>query len=182
MVALETFEDGVEVSGRTVLQVVEGMPESAEHKARRILADRGIEDPDPDAWYPQEVWLGTFEEIGERMGEATIRQIGRTVASNIGLDDATDLQAAVAAVDRAYEVNHRGGDAGSYEAHEEDGAVRVVCRTPHPCPFDEALVKAVAKRIEDDGVVRVEEVDDRCRADGGDACVYEVSWWSLSDG
>ena len=47
------FEEGIEVSGRAVMSVVEGMGVFRE-TALRILEDHGIKDPDPDEWYMQQ--------------------------------------------------------------------------------------------------------------------------------
>jgi hypothetical protein len=172
--------DPVEVSGRTVRQVVEGMPDPAEDKARSTLAEMGIDDPEPDGWYPHESWVRTVEAIGERIGDATVQQIGETVVDNVDWpDDADTFRDGIEVVDAAYHENLRGESGGGYEWEPgADGATLVYCRTPHPCAFDEAVVETTARAFPDDGVSRVEDVSGRHGESAGS--VYEVSWWSLS--
>jgi hypothetical protein len=185
MVSQEHVQDGGEgsreVSGRTVLQVIEGMPDPAEEKARETLSEMGIEDPEPDDWYPQSAWVGTIEAIGERIGRATVQQIGETVVGNIEWPDGTDgFRDGIEVVDRAYRANYRGAGEGGYGWEPaEDGATLVRCRTDHPPAFDEAVVKSTARAFPDEGVSRVVDASDRF--DDPPGSVFEVTWWSLGE-
>lgn len=169
----------VEVSGRAVQQVVEGIPDPAEHRAKATLSEMGIDDPDPDAWYPHESWVATVEAIGERIGDATVQQIGETVVDNVDWpESAESFRDGVEVVDAAYHHNLRGESGGGYEWEAaEEGATVVLCHTPHPAAFDEAVVKATARAFPDHGVSRVEDVSDDHETDAGS--VFEVSWWSM---
>lgn len=170
-----------EVRGRTVLQVVEAMPDAAEDEARETLAEMGIEDPTPDGWYPHSAWVDTIRAIGNRIGRATVEHVGETVVRTIEWPDGTErFRDGLEVVDRAYRANHRGGDLGGYEwTPGEDDETLVVCRTDHPAAYDEAVVRATARAFPDEGVSRVAEVTDEAD-DAGDT-VYEVSWWSFSE-
>ena len=77
MAQFRAFEDGVEVNGRTVLSVTRAFPGSLKSRGERLLAENGIEDPDPDEWYPQQAWLDAFAEISQDIGERTLRRIGK---------------------------------------------------------------------------------------------------------
>lgn len=176
--ATEGAEGAVEVRGRTVLQVVEGIPDAAEDTARETLAEMGIEDPDPDAWYPQSAWVATIEAIGDRIGRATVQEIARTVVGNVEWPDGTEgFRDGIEVVERAYQDTHRGADVSGYEwdAREETTVVR--CDTDHPPAFDEAIVKATARSFPNEGISKVADVSDRFEAEPGS--VFEVSWWSM---
>lgn len=178
MTQYDAFERGVEVNGKTVLSVVEGVPSAFEEKALRILAENGIENPDPESWYPQQAWLDAFAEIDERIGESTLNQIGKSIPDNAEWPAEVDsVTGGLESINEAYQMNHRGGGIGHYEAEIiDDTTVHVECRNPYACAFDKGIVKATAKEFVDSGVPTVSEIGDECRADGGDACLYEVSW------
>jgi hypothetical protein len=173
------FEEGVEVNGKTVLSVVDGMPSFFEDRAREVLADNGIEDPHPDEWYPQQRWLDTFAEIEDRIGESTLREIGRAIPRNAEWPpDVDDLVGGLRSIDEAYHMNHRGGDIGHYHAEDlGNGTVEVTCRNPYPCAFDEGIVDATAREFSGEEVPQVSERSDTCRSDDGDVCTYHVEWW-----
>lgn len=177
MVQLKPVASGVEVNGQTVLSFVDGVPGSFEEKAQRILAENGIEEPESGDWYPQEAWLEAFEEVANSIGESTLNNIGQSIPENaewpLGVDGVLD---GIESIDLAYHQNHRGGDIGHYEAEQvDDSTVRVECTNPYPCTFDQGIIKAVGREFSDE-FVRVDEVGTDCRNDGGNKCVYEVSW------
>ena len=60
MVSFEPYDDGVEARGETILVIEEALSrfsDSYQRHARKALQEFGIEDPDPDEWYPQEAEL-----------------------------------------------------------------------------------------------------------------------------
>lgn len=171
----------VEVNGRAIQQIVEGMPNHAEHKARAFLAEGGIENPRPGEWYPRRAWVETLELVGARIGEATLRQIGTAVVDDIRWPDAAEcFEDGIDAVDRAYRVNLRGDVDGGYrEIHADDDRVVVRCETPHPPAFDDAVLTATARAFPDDGIAEVTDVSDEYN--GSPGSVFDVSWWSLGE-
>lgn len=178
MAQFEPFEGGVEVNGQTVLAVVDGMPGFFEDRATEMLADNGIEDPHPDEWYPQSAWLDTFAEIDERIGEATLREIGESIPENAEWPPHVDsLVGGLESIDEAYHMNHRGGKIGTYRAERtSEDTVTVTCRNPYACPFDLGIVTATAREFAEGSVPSVSETSEHCRAEGGEQCTYEVTW------
>lgn len=176
MAQFEAFDDGVEVNGQTVLSFIEGTP--MERTTRELLAENGIEDPQSDEWYPQEAWLAAFQAMADEVGTTTVKRIGKTIPENAEWPDGIDSVAGgVESINEAYQMNHRGGDIGYYDVERQaDNELRVTCMNPYPCSFDQGILKATAEEFADGGFVSVDECGEDCRADGGETCVYEVSW------
>jgi hypothetical protein len=183
MTQFEAFDPEVEVHGRTILAVVDDALArfSEEYRATALeaLAANGIEDPDPDAWYPQQAWLDTIETIADELEPHLLDRLGEQIPEVASWpSDVATMDEGLRSIDDAYQSNHRGGDAGSYRW--EPGADRtgqVTCTNPYPCPFDRGLVRAVAQRYAPvASFVFVEERGEHCRGEGDDACTYTVSW------
>ena len=169
----------VEVNGQTVLSVVDGMG-AFRNLAVEILKRHGIADPKPDTWYGQQSWLDAFKEIFERVGKSTLVQIGQKIPENAKFPPEIDsIEKALASVDVAYHLNHRGGEIGHYSFSKLGrSAAKMVCANPYPCEFDQGLVKSVAKRFLPPGKTAVVAHDDAqpCRRKGGASCTYLVNW------
>lgn len=177
------FDQDVEVHGRTIRNVVdEALARfSADYRqvALDALAENGIEHPAPDEWYPQQAWLNVFEAIAAEVEPHILDRIGEQIPDVVDWPTGiSTVEAGLAAIDEAYQLNHRGGDIGSYQFEPiEERTGDMVCRNPYPCPFDRGLIRATARRYAPvESFVFVEERGDRCRRDGDDACTYTVSW------
>lgn len=179
MSAHEPLDDGVEVNGQTVLSVVNAFPEALQSRGEEILSENGIENPEEDEWYPQEDWLGAFDDLYDKMGERTLRQVGKIIPQSAewppGTEDVVD---GVESIDTAYHMNHQGGEIGNYSVVEVDddrGMVLVECDNPYPCQFDQGILEGVSSEFSDTHI-NVKEIGTECREDGGDACLYEVKY------
>jgi hypothetical protein len=192
MAQFRAIDPRVEVNGETALAVVAGMG-VFKSAALQLLAENHIEFPEAGRWYPQQDWLNAFKVIAERVGEATLRSIGRAIPENAQWPPAIEsIKEALASIDVAYHINHRIGkellfDQGSGRLREgighyrfEDSGPRqafVVCDNPYPCAFDMGIVQAVAERFCTAGDrVQVEHADERCRKTDSAACAYRVTW------
>ncbi|MEZ3115804.1 hypothetical protein RYH80_07725 [Halobaculum sp. MBLA0147] len=177
MPTFEPLDDGVEVRGSAILSIVNGVPDAFTGQARELLAENGIEDPQPDEWYSQAAYLDAYRAVADRVGERTLEQIGRSTPENAEWPPGVDTPlAALESVDDAYQMNHRGGEIGSYEVVDgDDGRATVRCRNPYPCVYDQGLLQGTVEVFSDD-YASIDETSDRCREDGADACTYEVTW------
>ncbi|HLO68763.1 MAG TPA: hypothetical protein VK188_17185 [Holophaga sp.] len=179
---MRTFEAAsaaVEVNGETVLAVVAGMSFGTT-RALRVLASHGIPEPRPGQWYRQQAWLDAFREIAATLGPSTLFSIGQKIPENATFPPGIDgIHKALAAIDAAYRMNHRGGPIGSYR-YQADGPRQalLVCDNPYPSDFDRGIIAAVAERYKPAGTrVRVELDPERpTRKTGGDSCTFRVSW------
>lgn len=173
----EPIETGVEVNGQTVLSVVEAFPAGLQSQGERILASHGIDEPEEGSWYEQAAWLSAFGELYDSLGERSIEKIGKTIPKTAEWPPGTDdIVSGVESIDRAYHMNHRGGEIGSYSAEKvEEGLIRVTCDNPYPCPFDRGILKGVVSEFGERRAA-VKEVGEHCREEGAKQCEYEVSW------
>jgi hypothetical protein len=183
MTQYEAFDPAVEVHGRTILAVVDDalvrFSERTRERARSALVENGVEDPDPDEWYPQQAWLNTFEAIAADLEPHLLDRLGEQIPDVAEWPGGVStVEAGLESIDEAYRRNHRGGEIGYYRfASLDDRTGEVTCKNPYPCPFDRGLIRAVARRYAPvESFVFVEERGDRCRRDGADACTYTVSW------
>jgi hypothetical protein len=184
------FDATVEVNGETVLSLVKGVG-VWEESARRILAENGIHDPQPGAWYSQQAWLNAFAVISA-IGARTLAAIGRCVPENTSWPpEVRTIHDAIASIDVAYHMNHRRGgrvlfdpDLGVMEegignyrvGRTTRSSAEVVCNTPHPCAFDTGVVNAIAQEFAPPGTRVSVEHSGRCREQGALSCTLLVRW------
>ena len=189
----KAFEDGIEVNGTTIMSIVDGMG-VFRSPAERILKAVGLGDivADDLHWYSQQSWLDAFNQIAEKIGEETLRSIGRKVPENAVFPPHIDnAEAALAAIDVAYHMNHRNSKGeilfnptrtppmlegiGHYQYEARgNGEAKLLCENPYPCAFDQGIISAMAKRFA--VVVDIEHLGGECRSRGAAACAYRVKW------
>mgnify|MGYP006934483092 CR=1 FL=1 len=112
-----------------------------------------------------------------RAGRRRSSTSGRSTPENAEWPPGVDTPlAALQSIDDAYQLNHRGGEIGSYEATDAGrDRARVRCENPYPCVYDRGLVLGTVEAFSDDRATLREE-SDHCREDGGDVCTYVVEW------
>jgi hypothetical protein len=179
MKPFQASSSSVEVNGETVLSIVAGMA-FATNRAQRILAAHKIDDPKPGHWYRQQDWLDAFKEIADILGPNTLYQIGMKIPEQAKFPPTIDsVEKALSAINQAYQMNHRGGEIGSYEFHPTGaGTGKVVCRNPYPSDFDRGIIHAMASRFAPNRMhVKVElDSSQPTRKTGGDTCTFLVAW------
>jgi len=176
----KAFDSGVDVSGQAVLSVVEWLGAFKE-AGLNILAGNGIHDPKPGQWYSQQSWLDAFKTIAELVGEASLFYIGEKIPESADWPQGIDsIEQALASIDVAYHLNHRGGEIGHYTFQKTgDRSGKMVCNNPYPCHFDRGIVEAIGTMFkpEDSSFVNVVHDDSQpCRRKEADSCTYLISW------
>lgn len=180
MTKYKAFDPDVQVRGRVLTSVLSGMG-VLQKKAHEILKSHGIDDPDPQGWYSQQAWLDSFETIENALGTKVIFDIGSKIYDNaewpLGI---TDIKGALCSINKAYQMNHRGGEIGGYKCEPvRENLIKMVCYTPYPCEFDRGLITSVANHFRPEGVFMVEVNHDdpeKCRRNQCKECSFLISW------
>ena len=168
------------VSGASLLAAIDTL---GVWRARgiKILEEHGIVDPQPTEWYPWQAYLDALRYIYEKVGPATVGEIGKKlVAGNAFPPTIDSIEAALSTLDHDYRLRHHGADIGSFRFERtgtREGAMTI--RNPYPCELDRGVVTALAQRFRPPAspLTRVEHVDAaRCRKQGAACCELRVSW------
>ncbi len=169
-----TISPAVEVNGQTVLSMSKGFG-SFQTMAEKIMGQHGLADIMPEAWYSAQKFLAAFKQIRDSVGSRTLHQIGLKIPESAQFPpQINSAQSALAGIDMAYHMNHRGGEIGVYGyAAVGEKAADIHCENPYPCSFDEGIITAMARRFEPRA--RVAHDPAGCRDKGGKACLFHVS-------
>jgi hypothetical protein len=169
----------VEVNGETVQAFLTGMG-GFQSLFQNALQDNGIKNPQSGDWFPQQAWLNAFSLIAGKTGPATLKTIGkRIIDSAIWPPDVDNMEKALASIDVAYHMNHRGGNIGNYNVEKiGDRSVRMICNNPYPCDFDLGIIDGVMKKFAQsaDRPVIQHENPEECRKNNRDICSYLITW------
>jgi hypothetical protein len=169
----------VEVNGETVRAMIDGLSWVAP-KAKKILSAQGISDPQPGQWYSQQAWLNAFQEIADTLGPNALFLIGYRILEAARFPPhIRTIEEALAAINVAYQMNHRGGEIGSYDyVATGPRSAKIVCRNPYPSDFDRGIIQAVAHRFRPEFSHLAIDIDFLApsRKSGGGSCTFLVSW------
>ena len=179
MAQYKAFAPGVEVNGETILSFINGMGVFKD-MFDIILSDNGIKDPKDGTWYLQQNWLNAFKTIAQKTGPATLKKIGSNVPANAIWPAQIDtIEKALASIDIAYHMNHRGGEIGHYQFKKaSDRSAFIICNNPYPCDFDKGLIEVTSLKFAKEGQYPLvkHENPQVCRKTGAAACTYFISW------
>jgi hypothetical protein len=170
----EPIEDGVEVLGSSINSTINSFPGN-KSEIKRIFARHGLDNPTDDKWYPNKANLAALSTVYKKFGPSMLQKIGDDKPKNTvwppNIETATD---AVMSINKAYQRNHRNGEAGGYHAEQlNNGRIKLICDNPYPCPFDQGLIEGAAFEFAIKTAI-INEVGDECREEGGEQCTYEV--------
>lgn len=177
MARQKAFSQDGEVNGRSVQSIIDGVGQFSatyEKRAREILSNNGIEDPQPGTWFAMEDYLNAFSELSETVGPKTVSKIGKEIPNVVEWPPEIDsVSAALNGLDDVYQMNHRGGEIGYYDFEKTgDKEGEMECKNPYPPELDEGIITAIVEKFSDGTpFVSVEQVEER-----GDTLVYSVSW------
>ena len=179
------FSNQVEVTDKAVSAIVDGVPERYKEIMHGILMQHGIDLKNRQEWYNQQHWLDAFREIAESIGPSTLFGIGKAIPHNAILPfqpvPPYALREALESIDRAYQLNHRGGEIGYYRLNEfSPGQAVVECRNPYPSDFDRGIITAMARAfmpLESCHLDVKLDASQPTRLAGADSCTYLISWY-----
>jgi hypothetical protein len=181
----KSLNAGVEVSGVGIVSFMAAFPRGTEETGLKLLRLNGIRNPKSDSWYELQSFLNAMKDVSQQMGGGMLRRIGEHIAENAALPPGwNSIETVLAGIDTAYHLNHRGGEIGHYEFHDEGVSsglrrTRMECPNPYPCLFDQGTIDGFGKRFKPAGCIDliVRHDDTRpCRRQGAESCTYLVSW------
>lgn len=160
----------VQVNGPTILSFVKGIPSSKEN-VLSILSRHGINDPKEGSWHPQQSWLNAFKEFD--LKPAILRSIGKAIIVSAKFPpEVKDGKTAFETLDKAYHMNHRGGEIGYYKLKSYDVSKRIIvieCNTPYPEKFDEGILIGLWEKYKPTGAIVLKPVEIKGN-------VFTLSW------
>lgn len=169
-----------EVSGEALVSVLKAMSLIESH-ARKILASYGLDPIDNTKWYPVRNTVEAFKAITKRVGPSTMKTIGRKILDHAHFPMThPTLEEALASLDTAYRVCHRGpGYIGKYQ-YDAIGPrnAELTSDSVYVCEMDEGLLEAMGEKFKPAGSlwVRISHKPGNCRKQGAPTCTYEISW------
>jgi hypothetical protein len=177
MAQFVAFAPDVRVSGQVLLTTFEAMGECV----YPLLERHGIENVQPDGWYPQQFFLNFFREVaqGDFSSMLDLVSIGMKMPELAYRPEGIQtVEDALFSIGVTYQMNHEGDEIGFYEAvRTGKRQMEMVCQNPYPCDFDYGIIYNTARLYQPvDGHVMVIHTQGECRKQGDDTCVYEVSW------
>jgi hypothetical protein len=184
------FRQGIEVSGQSMLSVLDAMGAYAD-VARKLLAQHGVRKVLPDAWYPQQPYLNAYRAVATEVGERTLLAIGKKVPEHaLWPPEIQTIEDALRSVDVAYHMNHRllgqpmfdpatGSmleGIGHYKVdHVGKRRLVMTCETPYPSEFDRGIILGAGRKFEPSVEVELDQ-SQPTRLRGADHCTYVVTW------
>jgi hypothetical protein len=183
----------VEVNGETVLSIINGMG-FAKAAGKSILSDNGIVDPQPGHWYLQQSWLNAFKEIANKIGDATLKAIGKSIPESAQFPpEINSIENALFSIDIAYHMNHRidgkplfdpatgklSEGIGHYNAEKKsETLITITCDNPYPDAFDLGIIDAMARKFPGNAhFIKVHQsTNHESRSKGDKSSLFEISW------
>lgn len=172
----------MEVWGTSILGCIAGLTKAGlpVSEGLGLLAERGIPQVEPAGWYPQQPYLDMFRAIEARHGEAALRAMARQVPDTSKFPPGIQsLEQALQALDIAYQLNHRGGEIGSYACVPLGPRIlEMVCSNPYGCAFDMGILDALIDAFKPVGSrpTLAHAPGTPCRRSGGATCTYLITW------
>ncbi|WP_069658772.1 hypothetical protein [Arcticibacter eurypsychrophilus] len=145
----KSYSEGVEVVGQTILCFIYGVPKY-EDEMRELLVRHGLEDIQPDGWYPQQKWLDAFSELFDNYGPFTLFTLGKSIPEQAAFRlQFTELEQALRAVDVVYQMNRRNGEVGHYTITKYDAELKealMECTSPYPADFERGVLVGMIRK------------------------------------
>jgi len=161
------------------IEIVEEISPVFGKKAREILEENGIEDPDPSETYPMDAVVSFINQVSDEVGDKTTKKIGvhqvtipewpdhvETVED--GFDEIQNMYVG------AYE-NFSVEELGEFTFEKTDtreGRAAATEEFPYPPSFAQGIFEGIIQDITDNSGGRVTETDTK----SGERAAYEVSW------
>ncbi|MBK9975132.1 MAG: hypothetical protein IPP14_10210 [Planctomycetes bacterium] len=165
----------VQVDGRSVIAVTNGM--LVRSLARELLESEGLAEVATVPWVSHQSWLNVYRRIQLNLGADTLYAIGRRIPYSAEFPDEqmTDVPSALAAIDVAYHMAHRGGEIGVYKYVDAGPEhYQIHCDNPYPNVFDLGIVMSLVERFRGRAQFKVRMLPQGQGTLWNNACIFDV--------
>jgi len=179
----QAFDPNTEVNGYSMLGFIQCL---RKEEIRPYLEMRGLDNIDPEGWYPLQSWLDVLSDLAEkRPGQSMFDfvAVGMKVLEMTHFPpgfETLSLPKMLAAGNEAYaKVQHRGGDAGEVvlEVIDPHHCVQKV-RAPYPDDFWYGIFYGFCRRYLPPGTHFTVYYDENMprREQGGEQTLIHITW------
>lgn len=173
------LDSNVEAKGAAIMSVVAGLG----NHAIPILKKYDLYPIDVEGWYKQQNWLDAFREVAQ-MNFMSLVAIGMKIPDNATWPpDIKTAHDALASIDVAYQMNHRGGKIGGYHYKVTGNrSGEMMCDNPYPSDFDYGIIYRTVQKFRTDtdeektGIIVKRNNDIPNRLTGAEQCIYTITW------
>lgn len=172
-----SFYPHTEIRGRAIWTTVMGMGEAI----LPVLDAYGLDDLEPETWYPQQVWLDVLKALDKSNGKPFDYELvttGIRAAQGIVFEaNVHTIPDAIQALAFIYATNHRHKPPheGIFIERVDERRLRVTMRTPYPNSFEYGLLHGTAHRFQPNDASLTIRYDLHPCSDE-DACIYHIVW------
>lgn len=173
MAEFVAFSPDAEVRGVAIL----GMLRALGDRAMDLLQRHGLENVQPDGWYPQQLWLNALQDIAAAESNVIFDfiAIAKEIARNIPLPDGIDsVEAVLLRESEVYRANNRHCPGSISAKKVAEGHIEVTVCNPYPHAMMYGIVWGLATRFQP--TVMVEYKNEAPCATEDECCVYVVTW------
>lgn len=175
MAMYKALDPNVEVMGAAIMSVVGGLGDTVVP----VLEEHNLHPLKRENWYKQQDWLDAFEDLSGN-GFMDLVSVGMAIPDNAVWPDHIDnIHDALASINVAYGMNHRGGEIGGYHYQKTDETSGImVCDNPYPPDFDYGIIYRTAHKFRPSGKHLVVKYDSSkpSRKNGDKSCTYLIIW------
>ncbi len=166
-----------EYSGAALNSLIVGL---SEHQTviNKLLADAGVREIDPAAWYDYEWAFDLFDKIEHELGRAAMVKVGRSMVETATYPPEIDsAEKILSSIGYWWELNARGPGIGALTCTWEDDHTAIIEATNHRCrcTMTHGIIEGACTRY---GITPlVEHGPGSCiQQQTGPKCVWRVSW------
>jgi hypothetical protein len=144
-----TAKPGATALGANIIATVEALG-AYTAAGYNILAENGITDIKPDAWYPMQALCNFFEAVDTKVGASAYYIIGKTVAATVPLPpEVNTVEKALSRFDMVYKTNYKGvaWTEGWRVQITGDKSAKLIFRGPFPDDFVRGVTEGFVRRF-----------------------------------
>lgn len=163
-----------EYSGAALRSFILGLAES-EAIVNKLLADAGVADIDPNAWYDYDWAMQFFHKVENALGRGALIEVGRKMIETATYPPEIDsVQKLLPGLGYWFALNARGPEVGTITcSFEDDHSATLDWSARGPCSLCFGILEGACARY---GVKPLIEHGGTCKAKGANTCIYHVSW------